>query len=549
MKRFKLNSVDYYDTFSDFVDGIGKKYADKPAVSYFTRKQEEIVHTYGEFTSDIRALRETLYADGFAGKQIAIISENCYEWLVAYLAVTSCGAVAVCIDAEQSDDTIRQMLSLADADAAFVSGTYVSICLPALPRERLFAFSADCSEEGIRTFGEMCAAGREGLSALSESRSYALDPHQTAVIVFTSGTSSLAKPVMLTHKNILQNTSDCILYAWTYERVFSQLPFYHTYGMTCGVLSTLVHGFHLFINGDLKTVMRDLMLSKPDTLMTVPLMLEAISNQIWLAAEKSGRAESLKKLLKFAGFLHRLGIRPKFSTLEAIRKKAFGTVSIVITGGAALGEDIEREFELLGITILQGYGITECSPLISVNSNRSRRFGSVGHVLPSFEIKSVDGEIYVRGPSLMPGYYNSPELTAEVMEDGWFKTGDIGHVDSGGFLFITGRKKNLIVFKNGKKVSPEKMEELIQRIPLVKEVVVYGAASGNSADDIKLAASIFPDSDRTEGMTAYDILAGLQAGIDEINSDLPFYQHIQMINIRKQPFAKTGSQKIKRHLV
>lgn len=548
-KKFALNPVEYYDNFSDFVDGISKNYSQQPAVSYFTRNREEIVHTYGEFTEQIYALRETLFAEGLAGAHIAIISENCYEWLVAYLAITSCGAVAVCIDAEQSDDTIRQMLALANAQAAFVSSAYVSICSSVLAKDKLFSLHSSAEEDGLKTLEGMCDVGRDALSVQKRKTESRPGPDHTAAIVFTSGTSSLAKPVVLTHRNILQNASDCILYAWTYERVFTHLPFYHTYGMTCGVLSTLVHGFHLYINGDLKTVMRDMLLSKPDTLMTVPLMLEAVSNQIWLTAEKSGKSERLKKLFKLATFLHRIGIHPKFKALKAIREKIFGTVHIVITGGAALGAETEREFELLDITILQGYGITECSPLVSVNSNHSRRFGSVGHVLPSFETKVVDGELFVKGPSLMPGYFNSPELTAEVMEDGWFKTGDIGHVDSKGFLFITGRKKNLIVFKNGKKVAPEKMEELINRIPLVKEVVVYGAAGGGSADDIRLAASIFPDPERVEGMSSYDILAGLQSGIDEINSHLPFYQHIQMINIRNHPFTKTSSQKIKRHLV
>ena len=548
MKNEPLNKVDYYRTFPEFIDTVAVKYKDKPAVSYYTRQQQEILYTYGEFTSQIYDLREELYRNGYEGKHIAIIGENSYEWLVAYLAIISCGGIAVCIDAEQSDDSIRQMLVQADTDAAFLTDTFVSLTKPVLPEDKMFLLGKK-AEGKICTFEEMCTAGHESRMALEEPRSFQASPDQVAVIVFTSGTSSTAKPVMLTHENILHNASDCISFVWTYDRIFAHLPFYHTYGMTGGVLSTLVHGAHSIINGNMRTVMRDLQLSNADSIITVPLMLEAIRNQIWLTAEQNGKTADLKKLFKLATTLQKVGIGPKFKALDEIRQKAFGSVRNIICGGAALDPDVEQELALLGVNVFQGYGITECSPMVSVNRLQNRKLGSVGPVLPTLEVKSVEGEIYIKGITVMPGYYKSPELTAEVMEDGWFKTGDIGYIDNEGFLFITGRKKNLIVFKNGKKVSPEKMEELIGRIPLVKEVVVYGAASGSSAEDIKMAASIYPDPERSEGMSSYDILAKIQEEVDAINAKLPFFQQIQMINIRNQPFAKTASKKIIRHLV
>jgi len=544
MRQYPLYKVDYFDTFDAFVDGLAAKHGDKAAVSYFTRKQQEVVYSFAQMKEQVHALRRGLRLHGLEGRHIAIISENSYEWLVAYLAIAAGGGVAVCIDAEQSDETIHQMIRMADVEAVFVAEPYLPICEKVLGKEYLIVFG-NGGEEYV-TYAGLCAEGEKSIAA-GEQVSYSLDCDQTAAIVFTSGTSSLSKPVMLTHKNILYNASDAMAYVCTHEKVYTQLPFYHTYGMTCGVLSTLVHGGHAIINGNLRTAMRDLLLSKADVTMTVPLVLEAICNQIWLNAEKQGKEQDLRKALKLSFLLKKLGLKVKIKALEEIREKAFGTIHVVITGGAALSGEVERDLEALGLKVLQGYGITECSPLVAVNRNEFRRFGSVGPVLPSFEVKIVDGEIWLKGASLMAGYYNSDELNAEVMEDGWFKTGDIGHIDSKGFLFITGRKKNLIVFKNGKKVSPEKMEELVGAIPLVKEVMVYGAASGQSADDIKLAASIYPDPARTEGMSSYEILAQLQNGIDEINDKLPFYQHIHMINIRTQPFDKTGTKKIKRH--
>ena len=549
MKNYPLYPIDYYTDFASFIDGIGKKYAEKPAISWFTRKKEEKGVTYGQLREQVFALQDMLRRKGLAGKHLAILGENCYEWLLAYFAAVSCGSLAVCVDTEQSDETIHQMLAMADSDAVFVSSQYLDIC-QSFEDKKIPIFLLNGAADGCETVASLVEQGekyrKEG-KALSP-RDGEVSPEKTAVIVFTSGTTSLPKPVMLTHGGLLTNASDADATVLVGDRVFTALPFYHTYGMGDAVLAMLIKGAHLYINGNLKLFSRDLHLAKPHTMLTVPLILESIHNQIWLAAEQAGKADGLRKLLKLQKLKRGLGFKKTGRLLSEIREKAVGTLELAICGGAHMPKDIMEEFELLGVTVLQGYGITECSPLVCVNRNHANKLDSVGVVMPHTEIRIEDGEILVRGINVMAGYYKHPELTEEVMSGEWFRTGDVGEIDKDGFLSITGRKKNLVVFKNGKKVSPEKLEEKIKKIPLVKDVVVYGAASGVSADDVKLAASIYPDPERTGRMTSYEILEELQSEIDVINDGLPLYQQIQMVNIREQEFSKTSMQKIKRYV-
>ena len=550
MKNYPLYKVEYYTRFRDLIEGMAEKYDQKPAISWFTRKQEEKGVTFCQLRDDVRYLQEMLIQMGLAGKHVAIVGENSYEWLLVYFAAAYCGSVAVCIDIEQSDETILQMLSMADVSAIFLAPAYVDICSQYAGQEKkMFLLSEKPGD--LPTVRTLIEKGRDIWQAGKENREIdkQLQPDATAAIVFTSGTTSYSKPVMLSQSAILTNASDALANVSIGERAFTSLPFYHTYGLTCSVLSMLIPGTHLYINGNMKTVMRDLQLAKAHTLLTVPLMLETIHSKIWLNAEENGKAEALKKLFWLKKLMFALGYKKSGKTLDAIREKTLGTIKLIICGGAHMSSEIMEEFHYMGITMLQGYGITECGPLVSVNRNKANKFDSVGLVTAHCEVKIEDGEILVRGKNVMKGYYNMPELTEQAMKGEWFCTGDMGEIDKDGFLYITGRKKNLIVFKNGKKVSPEKLEEKIKNIPLVQDVVVYGAASSVSIDDVQLAASIYPNKERAEGMRSYEILENLQAEINKINNDLPIYQQIQMVNIREQEFSKTAMQKIKRHLV
>ena len=552
MKKTPYNPADYtvpsFDTFPEFLTGITELYGQRPALSWFTRRKEEQTLTYAQLAEKVSALRKAILAKQLPkGSHIAILSENTADWIIAFLATVSCGHVAVCADTEQSDGIIREMLCRSKARLVFLSGTFLSICLPLLDSNdvsSMVLMDGKATDERVELLSSLYEEGAQ----LPEPEPVQVSPDQTAEIVFTSGTTSQSKMVMLSQKAIMQNCYDSGAYVHFFTRVFCSLPFYHAYGLNCAVLNSFLRGCHLYINGDLKTTMRDLQLAKPDTMLTVPLMMEAIHNQIWLAAEKADKADSLRKLMKIAALCKTLHIPAHFKAFDSLREKISESLHLVICGGAHLNPEIAEEFELLGIQVLQGYGITECCPLISVNCNYNNKLGSVGLPLATMEIRVVDGEIWARGPSVMQGYYENPEETAEVLsEDKWFKTGDLGHMDKDGFLFLTGRKKNLIVFKNGKNVSPEKLEELISSIPMVKEVLVTGTANGVFADDVKLTASIYPDPQRTEGMSSYEILEALQREIDKINNTLPSYQQIQLVNIREKEFNKTSTKKIKRH--
>ena len=549
MRKQPLNPVEYYPCFRDMIEALPVGREDEPAISWFTRKGEEQGVSLRKMREDVRNLQAAFIHRGLQGKQIAILGENSYEWLLVYFAATYCGSVAVCVDVEQPDETILQMLGMADVGALFFTGALEELCLKFAGEDKqVFRLM------GAGTMPNVAALISEGENFRNEHpetdyTASRVDSDQTAAIVFTSGTTNYSKPVMLSQGAILTNASDALANVAIGKVAFTSLPFYHTYGLTCSVLSMLIGKAHLYINGNLKTVMRDIRLASPHTMLTVPLMLETIHHKLWMNVEEAGKTQGLKKLLKLKKILFALGFRSSGKTLDAIREKCFGTIRLIICGGAHMNSEIMEEFRYMGVTVLQGYGITECAPLVSVNRNNANKLDSVGLVSAHTEVKIEDGEILVRGKNVMQGYYKFPELTEKAMRDGWFATGDVGYLDKDGFLYITGRKKNLIVFKNGKKLSPEKLEEKIKQISLVKEVVVYGAVSGISTDDVKVAASVYPDREKCSHLTSYEILEALQNEINSINKELPLYQQIQMVNIREQEFTKTALQKVKRHLI
>lgn len=546
MKQFKMYEIPYFGTFYDYVKYLGDTHGDKVGIVQFTRRGEREAHSYRDLAEDVFGLARVLRRDGFAGGHIGIVGESSYDWLVSFLGINCAGAVAVTIDTEQPDETIRTMLRHADVTAAIASPTFRPICQE-LADDGTLKKLVIMGAEGEGTLRALCAEGRAIDAPVGDN----LVPEMDSSIVFTSGTTSASKPVLLTQHNILVNATESVMIARGTQDLFSPLPLYHTYGINSTVMGNMINGISITINGDLKTMLRDMKLSEAKTLAAVPLMVEAIYKGMMNGVAEAGMTDKVKKLMAINRFLGKLGMSFRKSDLLSIKEKAgFGNFDQFVVGGAHISRELSNDLQLLGITVLQGYGITECSPLISVNSMQSCKAGSVGHVVPSVKLKFEDGEILVKGPNVMKGYYKNPELTREAFDDdGWFRTGDLGYLDSDDFLFINGRKKNLIVCKNGNKISPEMLEALIAPLPMVKEVLVSATTGGEGTDDVKVAASICPDPKATAGMTSYEILEHLQRDIDAINKQLPPYQQIQMINIRETEFEKTASHKIKRNIV
>ena len=550
MKQYLSKETHYYHNFKEFLVDIANRYQNQTAITTYLKGTQIQEKSFIELKNDCFTFAEALFANGLNGKHIAIVSESCYEWLVAYLGIAISGGIAVCIDVEQFDDTIEKMIVQADAEAAICSEGLFSLCSSVQSRYdqmKEIIVIGPVNNEAVSFERFMEDANQNDAEAKLEA--CVLDPKQTASIVYTSGTTSTAKPVMLSHSAMLFNAADSLTILDSRDKIFNSLPLYHTYGFTCGILCGLIRGLNICISCDMKRMLQEMTLFKPNMLVAVPLIIEVVYKLFWSLLEKADAKEKIQKQIKIESVLHKPYLLTTSSVKEAIKGSCLEQLDVVLSGGAYLDRNVAEGLLHLGVVVLQGYGVTECSPSITCNRNEDFSLDSVGIVLPGNQVKIVDDEILVKGYSLMNGYYKAPELTEESFEDGWFKTGDLGYLDKKGHLHIIGRKKNLIVMKNGKKVAAEEMENKIRECPLVKEVMVYGALSGTSMDDVKIAASIFPDPYLTGQMSSYEVLEHLQEYIDQMNEKLPIYKQIQMINIRETDFDRTSAKKIKRQII
>ena len=533
VERAKLK--DLRELVSYGMDTYGEKKA------FWYRKGDDLVCiSYQRLFRDVTALGEYILNAGVEhGARIAVLGENSYAWVVTYLAVVNTGNVIVPIDKELKPAEIAVLL--ADSrPAIFVYSHTKEKCVRTMQEDGL-------SIDKMISMDDFDAILKEGADLLkSGSRLYEsvrLDHDAMCAIIYTSGTTGDPKGVMLSQKNLAQDAYCSMSCMYIPDGTMAILPLNHTFGFMASVICQLWMGNSIFINNSLKTVLKDIQTAKPGHISVVPLFIENFYKNIWKAAEKSGKAKLLRRLITVSNALRRVGIDLRRPFFRSVINQFGGNLSMLITGGAPISDRYMKGFEDLGITIINGYGITECSPIVALNRNNNIRYGTVGAPIPGVSVKidnpdsDGEGEICVKGDIVMLGYYHKEEETQNVLKDGWFRTGDIGKIKDG-LLCITGRKKNLIILDNGKNVYPEEIETLLSFIENVTEVVVY-------QEKETIVAEIYSDA---EGDMAA-IRAQIETAVKEVNQGLAGYKQVKKVKFRETEFEKTTTKKIKRSCI
>ena len=515
----------FYDTphLSSVADMLERQADDMPYDAAFRyRKGRDNIETktYAEVFREVKKAASWIDRNYGKGNHIAIIGENSYEWLIAFFATLGSGNVAVPIDKELPASEVAWLINKAEVSAAFVSKTYSDLV------------------ENIDGLNVMTLKKLQD-TADGEDDSFQLYHPQNdelASIFFTSGTSGRSKGVMLSHGNLSAEIyGPSRLYKPDGHSTLVVLPFHHAFGLNVAVLMAYNYGVTIFLNKSLKRVKEDLQVAKPDVVMLVPMFVEVFYKQIMDGIRKNGKTDKVKKGIALSRMMLKVGIDRRRSLFSEILDVFGGNLKHIICGGAPLAPFYVKVFRDFGIEILNGYGTTECSPCVAINRPYYKRDGSVGPVIESMDVRiSPEGEVQFKGPVTMMGYYNDPEATAEVLQDGWYSTGDLGYVDKDGFLFLTGRKKNLIILSNGENISPEELENDFSIDPGVNEVLVYDK-------DHKIIAEIFPEEDYI-GNTEY-----FQELMAKVNKGRPVYKQIAQVKLRDTEFIKNTSKKIVRY--
>ena len=568
-RNYPIYKTTFIDDMRSLVEEAAQNFQDSTAISYKENYWDKEVKkvSFNQWRDDVRHLGTALIADGLREEKIAIVGENSYGWCCAFFGAMAIGSVTVPVDKELPVEDIDGIITTTGCKAVIFGKTAEAKIKKLLEKGGLQSVETLISVAPENPFGKDVAGSRTS-TTMEELQNrgaqlykdgdnsyydYKIDTTRLASIVFTSGTTGKGKGVMLSQANI---GLDMTLGMYNFDitrKTLHVLPPHHTFGSTVNYVGHLSQGCEVYISSGLKHVSDEIREQQPTHLILLPAVLEVMNRKIWTTARKTGKEGLLKVMMKVSDGLRKIGIDVRKKLFSSVLSAFGGKLELVICGGAKLDEDIISTFDSLGITILNGYGITECSPLISANRNKYRKKGSVGTPILACRVKidnpdeNGEGEICVKGPNVMLGYYNNPEATAEVFDkDGFFHTGDYGKLDEEGWIYITGRKKNLIILSNGKNVYPEEIEADLQKVEGVSEVVVYAGESRVQKDKITIVAEIFPDADLLKDKGINDPQAYFEEQVKALNAKMPPYKAVKHVKLRNVEFEKNTSRKITR---
>lgn len=553
----KQKNVNYYEvekieSIKELMENAVCKAGDKIAFKY--KKDKEIIDvTYKKFQDITNYLGTALCNISCVNKHIAVIGENSFKWLSVYITVLKSSGVFVPIDKELPKEDIVHILNHSDCEVLFFSKRYEKYIKYIMENTNVKYFIGfeSTSKNEIINYDEFLQNGKTlYLSGCKEYANITPNTDKLKMIVYTSGTTGMAKGVMLSEHNLVS----CVYYglqvSTVYDRCLSVLPYHHTYEST-GILFALHHHSTICINDNLKSILKNLNLYKPDYICLVPAFAEMFYKKILDNARKTNKEKTLKTLIRISDFLRKHHIDLRKYIFKSIHDVFGGNMKKIVVGGAPLRAELGNFFESIGISLVNGYGITECSPMVSANIDYLNDPSTVGYELPCLEVKfenmteTNEGEICVKGDTVMLGYYKDEEKTKRVLKDGWFNTEDYGKKNKKGQIIITGRKKNLIVLDNGKNVFPEEIENYIMGIDYIKEVVVCGIENENH-EQIGLVAKVYLNDEQTKKLDIYPTVDSIRKDILKVTENLPLYKKIQKVEIEKEPFKKTTTNKIKR---
>lgn len=562
--REPVHKVPKYENLKEMLKKSGEKFGDRPAYIFKTEEPGKFKKiTHKEFREDVNNLGTALVDMGLKNKRIAVISENRYEWGMAYLAVATGTGIIVPLDKALPDNEIESLIIRSEVEAVFYSNKYDE-CMKKIATKNntnvkyFISMDLEKQTEGIYSQSELIKKGKELIKqGNKEFLDAKINNEEMGIMLFTSGTTAMSKAVALSHKNICSNIFDIASTIKVDENdiFLSFLPLHHTFECTTGFLYPISAGSAIAFCDGIRHIAENMKEYQITTMVSVPILFEGMYKKLIKGIEKKGKLETVKKGIKISQFLLKFGIDIRRKLFKEVHENLGGKLSLLVAGGAALDPEAEKGFNELGFKMYQGYGLTESSPVIAAEDDKYRRLGSIGKAFPSLDVKIVDpneegiGELVAKGPSIMIGYYNNEEATKETIDkNGYLHTGDLARIDKDGYIFISGRKKFVVVLKNGKNIYPEELETLVNKIEGVKESFIYGKPEDDG--DYKICAKIVYDKEIVEEIYGVfgkeKIKEALWQEIKKVNKTIPAYKYIREITVTEDDLIKTTTQKIKR---